>query len=490
MKLKTLLEVQSGFAFKTECFSETSGIPLIRIRDLQKTTAEIFYNGEFRPEFLVERGDYLIGMDGNFRCFEWQGGQALLNQRVCRLRNFSTGVVPEYIYYGIEKKLIEIEEGTSFATVKHISAKQILDIELPLPPLTEQLRIVDLLTHAAGIRRLRQQALETTRTLIPALFVKMFGDPARNEKGWEVATVGNILELAEYGTSQKASEEAVGVPVLRMGNVTMQGELNLDSLKYMDLSAAELDKYRLQTGDLLFNRTNSKELVGKTGIWDGRFEAVAASYFIRLRVDGKRVDPWYVWCYFNSKHMKKCLFETARGAIGQANINAKEVKAFRLSVPPLALQQTFAAHVADLHALITQQERHLVQAEALLQSLMSRFFGGEVDAVTVPPGVVGTDCVLPGRMPCAPPQDLPIAAEAPTAYTAGGQAAFPAANQPVPARILAAMTLGRDYSRAELLAATGISAADWTGAIRQLKEDGMVIQAGEKRGARYVLAGE
>jgi hypothetical protein len=293
-----------------------------------------------------------------------------------------------------------------------------------------------------------------------------------------------------------------------MGNVTMQGELNLDSLKYMDLSAAELDKYRLQAGDLLFNRTNSKELVGKTGIWDGRFEAVAASYFIRLRVDGKRVDPWYVWCFFNSKHMKKCLFETARGAIGQANINAKEVKAFTLSVPPLALQQTLAAHVADLHALITQQERHLVQAEALLQSLMARFFGGSLECGDTSPLYQNADmsahskepsecAVVPAHSKTTPRRrfdsadiSVPsqIAAEAPVAYSAEGQATLPAANQPVPARILAAMSLGRDYNRAELLAATGISIADWTGAIRQLKEEGRVIQAGEKRGARYQLA--
>jgi restriction endonuclease S subunit len=75
--------------------------------------------------------------------------------------------------------------------------------------------------------------------------------------------------------------------------------------------------------------------------------------------------------------MKKCLFETARGAIGQANINAKEVKAFRIPVPPLEFQKIFADRIADLQSLITQQERHLAQAEALMQSLMSRSFRGE-----------------------------------------------------------------------------------------------------------------
>jgi len=372
--LRKILEVQSGFAFKTEDFSETEGLPLIRIRDLPNVRTEILYKGEYRPDFLVNSGDYLIGMDGNFRCYKWCGTQGLLNQRVCRLRNFQTGVEPEYLFFGIQRMLYEIEENTAFATVKHISARQILDIELPLPPLPEQRRIVDILNHAAGIRRLRQQALETARALIPTLFVEMFGDPATNPRGWEVNSLGNLLGSADYGTSRKAHEEPIGIPVLRMGNVTVEGTLDLSKLKYLKLSNAELNKYRLQPGDILFNRTNSKELVGKTGIWDGQYEAVAASYFIRLRVDEKIVNSRYVWCFFNTRHMKKSLFETARGSIGQANINGKEVKSIPIPVPPLALQQNFADRVTDINSLITQHERHLAQADALMQSLMARFF--------------------------------------------------------------------------------------------------------------------
>ena len=101
-------------------------------------------------------------------------------------------------------------------------------------------------------------------------------------------------------------------------------------------------KVELRTGDILFNRTNSKELVGKTGVWDGHFTAVAASYFIWLRLDETRVCPTYIWGFMNSAAMKYRLFAAARGAIGQSNINAKEVKSLPLPLPPPSLQVRYA----------------------------------------------------------------------------------------------------------------------------------------------------
>lgn len=509
-KLKTLLEVQSGFAFKTECFSETSGIPLIRIRDISKTTTEIFYSGEFRPEFLVERGDYLIGMDGNFRCFEWQGGQALLNQRVCRLRNFSADVEPEYIYFGIEKKLIEIEEVTSFATVKHISAKQILDIEIPLPPLTEQRRIVDLLNHAAGIRRLRQQALETARALIPALFVKMFGDPARNEKGWEMVELGQLITRGpQNGLYKHVSAYGEGTPILRIDAFYDGVVTDISALRRLRLTADEIERYGLAENDIVINRVNSPEYLGKTAIVPALPEpTVFESNMMRFSVGPRAIDPRFLIQYLQTGFIKQQILGKAKHAINQSSINQQDVKSFPVMVPSITLQQIFATRVADLNALITQQERHLAQAEALLQSLMARFFGGSLECGDTSPLYQSADmsahskepienAVVPAHSKTTPRRRFDsadifapsqIAAEAPAAYRAGGQAALPAANQPVPARILAAMALDRDYSRAELLAATGISTADWTGAIRQLKEEGKVRQTGEKRGARYQLA--
>jgi type I restriction enzyme, S subunit len=130
----------------------------------------------------------------------------------------------------------------------------------------------------------------------------------------------------------------------------------------------------LERGDLLFNRTNSKELVGKMGMWDGGGEALAASYFIRCRVDRVKMIPEFAWVFFNTSFMKRRLFETARGAIGQANINSKELMAFALPVPPLPLQEEFAARIG---ALMRVQEQHAGAAHAeewATASIQSRLF--------------------------------------------------------------------------------------------------------------------
>jgi len=157
-KLGELLSVQNGFAFKSEMFNDQSrGIPIIRIRDLARGFSDTFYEGEHDRAFEVHNGNFLIGMDGEFRCYRWSGGKALLNQRVCRLQNFSPELNPSYVFYGINDHLEKIEGTTSFVTVKHLSSKQITEIEMPVPPMEEQDRIVRLLSEADELRKLRPQ---------------------------------------------------------------------------------------------------------------------------------------------------------------------------------------------------------------------------------------------------------------------------------------------------------------------------------------------
>ena len=245
----------------------------------------------------------------------------------------------EYLFYALKART-HAKDANHAVLGKVLNKRKVEEIQIPLPPLEEQTRIVGILNRAAKIKRLRAQAAERLREFVPALFVKMFGDPVENPMGWAVRVLEEICISARYGTSKKASEHVGGIPILRMGNVTYDGYLDCDSknLKYAELKDSEIEKYALHSGDILFNRTNSKDLVGKTGIWDGRFEAVPASYFIRLRVDQAVIHPTYLWAYMNSSAVKRRLFEMARGAIGQANINAKELKSMPLPVPPLALQ--------------------------------------------------------------------------------------------------------------------------------------------------------
>lgn len=258
------------------------------------------------------------------------------------------------------------------ASIKNIRKSDLESFPILLPPMDEQQRIVDLLNRAARIDALRRRAAERFREFVPALFVKMFGDPVQNPMGWPTERLGDCCVEVQYGTSQKANDRGEGIPMLRMGNVTYDGDLDDTNLKHVALSDAEIAKYRLRTGDILFNRTNSRELVGKTGLWDGRYPAVAASYFVRLRLDVSRVNPAYIWAAMNSTSVKDRLFAMARGAIGQANINAKELKSISLPVPPVDLQHRYAENAEAAGAVAHVRELSTRSGATLIASLMHR----------------------------------------------------------------------------------------------------------------------
>jgi type I restriction enzyme S subunit len=140
-RLGELVEILSGFAFDSEKFGDSGDMPIVRIRDVIRGHSSTFYNGEFDKKYVLRDGDMLIGMDGEFNLAKWQGGPAVLNQRVCRI-SASSGILDDgYLFRFLPSALKAIENVTPFVTVKHLSVKTIRDIEIPLPPLPAQRRI-------------------------------------------------------------------------------------------------------------------------------------------------------------------------------------------------------------------------------------------------------------------------------------------------------------------------------------------------------------
>jgi type I restriction enzyme, S subunit len=127
-RLGNLCRVQTGFAFKSAAFTQGgSGLPIIRIRDITSDCAQVNYVGDFREKFLVDSGDYLVGMDGHFTVAKWRGPRALLNQRVSRLQWYSTQLEPLFVFIAAQQKLSELQGRKAYTTVDHLSSKQIED---------------------------------------------------------------------------------------------------------------------------------------------------------------------------------------------------------------------------------------------------------------------------------------------------------------------------------------------------------------------------
>jgi type I restriction enzyme M protein len=253
--LGDLLEVQNGFAFKADQFGTSEGMPIIRIRDIKPSRTETTYSGQYDESYLVYDGDLLIGMDGEFNSTIWSGGQALLNQRVCKLHSFDK-VLRGYVARLLPAKLKEIEDATYAVTVKHISAKQIREIEIPLPPLEVQREIVAEIEGYQKVVDGARAVLENYRPHIPI-------DPT-----WPIETIDAIADL-KYGFTASASETG-DARFVRITDVDAEGKLRAQDLKFITLTE-ESRNYLLHQGDILVARTGAT--FGKTMLFDEPYAA-------------------------------------------------------------------------------------------------------------------------------------------------------------------------------------------------------------------------
>lgn len=257
---------------------------------------------------------------------------------------------PAYLFHFVQTpRFVDSLSGlTAGALYPAVTEAQVRQQLIPLPPLAEQQRIVEILDRAAAIQRLRRAAEEKAREIIPALFVDMFGDPATNPKGWPVGTLAAVVDEFRYGTSMKSG--ATGVPVLRIPNV-IGGALDTKEIKLVQLTQAELRRITLADGDLLFVRTNGNpDYVGRSAIYDDQRmidagyapnASVYASYLIRARLN-RSVCPAFIQAQLSSAEGRRHFRERSRTSAGQYNINTESLGTIPLMLPPLSLQLAFA----------------------------------------------------------------------------------------------------------------------------------------------------
>ena len=259
------------------------------------------------------------------------------------------------------------------ATFKEISKNIVEEIQIPLPSIEEQRHIAAVLDKVSELISKRRAQLDKLDELVKSRFVEMFGDPVSNPKGWDKGTIRDVITEAKYGTSKPAVEGGA-FKYLRMGNITYDGHLDLTDLKYIDIPDSEIEKYLVKKGDVLFNRTNSKELVGKTCVFDVDEPMVIAGYIIRVRVNDK-VLPEYLSAVLNSRYGKQTLAEMCKAIVGQANINAQELQNIAILIPPIELQMRFSQLVSNIEQIKQPINQSLDQLETLKKALMQKYFG-------------------------------------------------------------------------------------------------------------------
>ncbi len=243
---------------------------------------------------------------------------------------------------------------------------------MPLVTLEKQKEIIKKLDKIQTIIEIRQQELQKLDELVKSRFIELFGDPKLNPRKWDMVTIGDIATDVRYGTSRPATEGGK-YPYLRMNNLTYEGYLDLTDLKHIDIPDNEIEKCVVRNGDVLFNRTNSVELVGKTCVYNLDYDMIIAGYIIRVRIDD-RVLPVILSSYLNSTVMKEQLRSMAKGAVNQANINAQELRSIPIYLPPITLQHEFATFVEQVDKSKFAVQQALDKAQLLFDSLMQKYF--------------------------------------------------------------------------------------------------------------------
>lgn len=271
-------------------------------------------------------------------------------------------VNPRYLAYNLLFNRPRLVAIANAPVVPIINKSRFGEISVKIEMDTDkQLTIVNILDKLSNIIVKRKQELNVLDDLIKARFVEMFGDPIKNPKGWKVATIGDVVTEVRYGTSKPAVEGGK-YPYIRMNNITSDGHLDLNDLKYIDIPDDEIEKCVVRKGDVLFNRTNSVELVGKTAFFDLPQDMVIAGYIIRLRLSEKML-PEVLVQYMNLEALKKILRSMAKGAVNQANINAQELQSIKLYIPDMDLQKQFIEMKGQIDKSKVLSETHIFYAE-------------------------------------------------------------------------------------------------------------------------------
>ncbi|AUC05448.1 restriction endonuclease subunit S [Acinetobacter lwoffii] len=405
IQLGHIVNVNSGVGFPKEFQGRTDQpIPVYKVSDVSYSVLN--QNGMLQTaNNSVSQGD-LDKLKGHLfnegsTLFAKIGEAVKLNRRAYVKRkgladNNVMGVTPlenvsnKYIFYFLHT--IDLALHSRSTTIPSIRKSDIEELPISFPALAEQQEIV----RQLDIMLAQVEQIKARLDAIPAILKKFrqsvladavsgkLTEEWRNNQAdissWTFGELREFIEKPIYGTSAKSSKSGE-VPVLRMGNL-QNGEIDWSDLVYTS-DATEIKKYDLKLNDLLFNRTNSPELVGKTSIYRGNRDAVFAGYLIRVRCLPS-LDPEFLNYHLNSHIGREYCYRVKTDGVSQSNINAQKLLAYPLNCPPVNEQKIIVKLVKQYLELIHRIEEIIRSAQKrvnlLTQSILGKAFSGELTA--------------------------------------------------------------------------------------------------------------
>ena len=370
--LPEVCTIQYGFPFDSAKFSDSNGMPLIRIRDVVRGYSETYTTEEYKSEYIVHENDLLIGMDGEFNIAKWGKTPALLNQRVCRLAP-KDSIDKDYLFYFMSIALKQIEEKTPFVTVKHLSAKELNKIEIPVLSLEEQRKIAETLSKVDELIAFRDQQLAKLDELVKARFVEMFGDEQAFNKEPLSQNVEEMF-IGPFGSSLKnesfVSNENGYCMVYEQKHAirkTMDVETRyIDKPKY-----EELKRFSIHGGDII---VSCRGTIGETYIVPLNAPlGIMHPSIMKIRVK----DSIYNRVFFDFLLQEKLKQHEAQanGSGVKMAVTASALGKEEFIVPSIPFQNQFAAFVERVDQQKQTVQQSLEKLELMKKALMQEYFG-------------------------------------------------------------------------------------------------------------------
>jgi type I restriction enzyme, S subunit len=416
--LGEIAEVVRGVTYDKEHARSEPGrglVPVLRATNIgfELSFDELVYVPEhyIRPDQYLRVGDIVVATSSGSLSVVGKG--ALVRSDVsaafgafCSVLRPTSAIEPRFLAYFLRTS--EYRETVSAlaagVNINNLRRGHLENLTIRVPPLAQQRRIVAALEEKlsdldAAVSALERARANVTRFRAAVMRATVNGSLGRYQTAsvaripgpdpwspavpseWRWAALGDLADVVEYGTSAKTSEDDGGVPVLRMGNI-VDGELSTEELKFLPASHHEFPRLFLLPGDLLFNRTNSPELVGKCAVYRGHpATASFASYLLRVRLKPE-VLPDLVSVFINSSYGRSWVKNVVSQQVGQANVNGTKLRALRVPVPPAQKQQALVTEIErqmlGARRLATEIETQLARAARLRQAILKRAFDAQL----------------------------------------------------------------------------------------------------------------
>ena len=398
VNLAKIAHIQVGFPFNSEKFTEVSegnAIPLIRIRDLQAGETVTYLLGPLQDsimdEYLVNKGDVLIGMDGNFHVTRWAGRQGLLNQRIARLQNIDEDAPPDFIYYAIKTPVKQIEDNKHFTTVKHLSMGDLRLLSILWPSKNERKLIAYILRSVqetkeaceriiAATRQLKQSLLQYLFTYGPVLFDQADQVPLKETEiglmpeSWRIVQLREIIQKATQADPKKNPTE--WFQYIDVSSVSNEKLRIINHTEYQGIDAPSRARKVVRTGDVIWAtvRPSLKRIAVVPPELDGQ---ICSTAFCVLRAKDGILDPGYLFNATTIESFVNRLSELQRGASYPA-ITDNNVRDGYIQLPSLSEQHEIAVQLSAVDAKLAAEESRRETLARLFLSLLHHLMTGKV----------------------------------------------------------------------------------------------------------------